>query len=52
MFAGDFYICMLVQSLKNLGKSGNKAFVRENLEKTGNFTEKAKDVIGNNAFLF
>ena len=46
---------MVVQSLENLEKSGNKILVRENLEyleKSGNFTERAKTVIGNNAFSY
>ena len=33
---------MVVQSLENLEKSGNKISVRENLEKPGNFTERAQ----------
>ena len=44
---------MVVQSLENLEileKSGNKILVMENLEKLGNLTERAKNVIGNNAF--
>ena len=41
---------MIVKSLENLEKSGNKVLVRENLEKLGNFTERAKNVIENNAF--
>ena len=35
-------IIMVVQSLENL----------ENLEKSGNFTERAKDIIANNAFSY
>ena len=48
-------IDMVVQSLKILEKSGNKILVRENLEnleKSGNYTERAKNVIGNNAFSY
>jgi hypothetical protein len=39
---------MVVQSLENLKyleKSGNEILVRENLEKSGNFTERVKNVI-------
>ena len=43
---------MVVQSLQKLEKSGNKVLVRENLEKSGNFTERAKNGIGNNAFSY
>ena len=46
---------MVVQSLENLEyleKSGSKVLVRENLEKSGNFTERAKNIIGNNAFSY
>ena len=49
---------MVVQSLENLEileKLGNKILARanlENLEKSGNFTERAKNVIGNNAFSY
>jgi len=46
---------MVVQSLEILEKSGNKILVRENhenLEKLGNFTERAKNVIGNDAFSY
>ena len=34
--------CMVVESLVNMEKSVNKIQVRENLEKSGNFTEKNK----------
>ena len=50
-----FLISMVVQSLENLEileKSGNNILVRENLEKSGNFTERARNVNGNNAFSF
>ena len=46
---------MVVQSLENLEKSGKKILVKENLEnleKSGNFTERDKNVIGNNAFSY
>ena len=49
---------MVVQSLEYLEileKSGNKILVRENLEnleKSGNFSERAKNVIWNNAFSY
>ena len=49
---------MVVQSLKNLEileKSGNIILVRENmenLEKSGSFTDRAKNFIGNNAFSY
>ena len=46
---------MVVQSLEILEKSGNKILVRENLENlemSGNFAERAKNVIENNAFLY
>ena len=46
------YKFMIVQSLENLEKSGNKVLVRENLEKSGHFTERAKNFIGNNAFSY
>ena len=52
---GAMCIGMVVQSLENLEileKSGNNILVRENLEKSGNFTERAKNVIGNNAFSY
>ena len=44
----DFYFSsklnsMVVQSLENLEKSGNKIWVRENLEKPGNFAERNKN---------
>ena len=47
---------MVVQSLENLENSGSKNFVRENLEKSGNFTDKAHNdfsyifIIRNNAY--
>ena len=34
---------MVVQSLENLEKSGNKILVRENQEKSGNLNERAKN---------
>ena len=48
-------VIMVVQSLENLEKrekSGNRIFVKENLEKSGNFTERAKNVIGYCAFSY
>ena len=43
---------MVVKSQENLEKSGNKILVKEKLEKSGDFTKRAKNVIGNNAFLY
>ena len=43
---------MVAENLGNLEKSENRICVRENLEKSGNFTERAKNVIGNNAFSY
>ena len=47
---------MVVQSLENLEKSGNRICVRDNLEKLENFTKRAQNnflyifIIANNTF--
>ena len=52
----NYYGTWLSKSLENLGKSVNKFCVKENLEKSRDFTEGAQNdflyyfVIGNNAF--